>query len=122
MGSRPRLTYPSPYPTAVEAQLSESYQHSKGSGVIPLGQVAIAYDAQQLSRFVGYFEGKIAKEAGRLHNWRGKFWARRFRPIVVSDEPDAQVERLRYLLSQGCKETSWHHPGTGRALPAPRPR
>jgi hypothetical protein len=66
--------------------------------------LAIADDAQQLSSFIGYVEAKIAKEAGRLHNWRECFWPRRFQGIVVSDEPEVQVARLRYLLAQGCKE------------------
>lgn len=41
---------------------------------------------------------------GRLHDWREKFWGRRYRAIVVSDEEDAQLERLVYLLSHGVKE------------------
>ncbi len=61
-------------------------------------------DAEQLSLFMGYLNGNLAKEAGRLHTWRQKFWGRRYRPIVVSDEEEAQVARLRYVLSQGCKE------------------
>ena len=39
-----------------------------------------------------------------MHKWRDKIWSRRFRPILVSDEPEAQIERLLYLLSHGCKE------------------
>ncbi len=61
-------------------------------------------DAEQLARFMGYFNGNLAKEAGRLHAWRERFWGRRYRAIVVSDEEQAQVRRLHYLLSQGCKE------------------
>ena len=61
-------------------------------------------DANQLALFMGYLNGNLAKEAGRLHAWREKLWGRRYRPIAVSDEPSAQVDRLRYLLSQGCKE------------------
>ena len=60
--------------------------------------------ARQLSYFMGYFNGNLAKEAGRLHRWREKFWGRRYRDIPVSFEPEAQIDRLRYLLEQGCKE------------------
>ena len=28
-------------------------------------------DAQQLARFMGFVNGNLAKEAGRLHRWRG---------------------------------------------------
>lgn len=61
-------------------------------------------DAEQLARFMGYLNGNLAKEAGRLHGWREKFWGRRYSAIPVSDEEAAQVARLRYLLEQGCKE------------------
>lgn len=61
-------------------------------------------DAQQLAGFMGYVNGNIAREAGRLHQWKEKFWGRRYRVVVVSDEPEAQVARLRYLLENGCKE------------------
>ena len=60
--------------------------------------------ARQLAKFVGYFQGNLAKEAGRLHRWRGPFWHRRYQHIVVSDEPEAQVARLRYIMANSCKE------------------
>ena len=46
-----------------------------------------------------YLDGNLAKEAGRLHGWREKFWGRPYAHVVVSDEPEAQEQRLRYLLS-----------------------
>jgi REP element-mobilizing transposase RayT len=60
-------------------------------------------DAQALSKFMEYVNGNIAKEAGRMHGWKDKFWARRYQAIVVADEA-AQQDRLRYILSHGCKE------------------
>ena len=59
---------------------------------------------EQLSGFMQYFKGNLAREAGRLSGWREKFWGRRYRPIQVSDEETAQVARLRYILAQACKE------------------
>lgn len=61
-------------------------------------------NALHLARFMNYVNANIAKEAGRLHGWREKFWGRRYRAIVISDEEAAQTARLRYLLQQGCKE------------------
>jgi REP element-mobilizing transposase RayT len=61
-------------------------------------------DALQLARFMNYLNSNLAREAGRLYRWREKFWGRRYQAIVVSEEEVAQVSRLRYLLSQGCKE------------------
>jgi len=58
----------------------------------------------QLSGFMQYFKANLAKEAGRLYGWREKIWGRRYRPIQVSDEEEALVGRLRYILSQACKE------------------
>ncbi len=61
-------------------------------------------DAQQLARFMNHLASKLAREAGRLHGWRERVWGRRYQAIPVSEEEVAQVQRLRYLLSHGCKE------------------
>ena len=37
-----------------------------------------------------YVAGNIAREVGRLHDWREKLWSRRYRSIVVSDEEEAK--------------------------------
>src|SRR5688572_5363502 len=61
-------------------------------------------DAERMSRFVGYVNTNIAKEAGKLAQWREKFWSRRYQHIVVTEEEAAQVARMKYLLSHGAKE------------------
>jgi len=61
-------------------------------------------DAQQLSKFMNYFNSNLAREAGRLVRWREKFWGRRFQAVIVSDEEEAQVGRPAYVLAQGVKE------------------
>ena len=60
--------------------------------------------ALQMAQFIAYFQGNLAKEAGRLYNWRGPFWHRRYQHILVSEEEGAQVARLRYILANSCKE------------------
>lgn len=60
--------------------------------------------AQQLARFMNYLNSNLAREAGRLHDWKEKFWGRRYQAIVISAEERAQVNRLHYVLSHGCKE------------------
>jgi REP element-mobilizing transposase RayT len=82
----------------------------------PVGLVAFAFasghyhlllrveDTRQLSMFMNHFNSNLAREAGRLAQWREKFWARRFQAIPISDEPEAQIERLAYVLAHGCKE------------------
>ena len=61
-------------------------------------------DSQQLSRFMGYFLSKLAREVTRLTGWRDKVFARRYQAIPVSEEERAQIGRLIYILSNGCKE------------------
>lgn len=51
-----------------------------------------------------FLNSNLAREGGRRHDWRERFFGRRYRSIPVSGEDAAQVARLRYLLSQGCKE------------------
>ena len=59
---------------------------------------------QRLSQFMAHLNGNLAKEISRLTGFKEKVWGRRFDPVLVSDEPAAQIGRLKYLLSQGVKE------------------
>lgn len=61
-------------------------------------------DAQQLARFMNYLNSNLAREAGRLVQWREKFWGRRYQAVIVSEEEAAQVARLHYILAHGVKE------------------
>ena len=61
-------------------------------------------DAERMAEFMGYFQTNVAREVGRLRKWRDKIWSRRYEAIVISDELAAQVDRLRYVLSNGVKE------------------
>ncbi len=60
--------------------------------------------AKQLADFQGYIASKIAKEIRRATGWSERIWGRRYASITVSDEPEVQIARLRYLLSHGVKE------------------
>ena len=61
--------------------------------------------AHHLSRIMNFIHSNIARELGRKENsdWRGKFFGRRGRPIIVLSDADVE-SRLRYLLSNGTKE------------------
>lgn len=48
--------------------------------------------------------GHLAREIARLTGWEDKVWSRRYQAILVTDEEAAQVDRLRYLLENSCKE------------------
>ncbi len=65
----------------------------------------VVHDQQQLSRFMHHLGCNLSKEVGgRIRQWRGSFWERRYDAIVVSNEPDKQWQRLRYLVSHSVKE------------------
>ena len=53
---------------------------------------------------MGYFNSKLAREVARSTGWRDKVFSRRYHAILISDEEEAQVGRLVYVLSHGCKE------------------
>ena len=84
-------------------------------------------DAQELGAFVGYLNSNLARELGRLYRWRERFWGRRYRAILVSEEEPAQLDRLDYQLGQACKEglvaSPRHWPGVTwvRAVLSDRP-
>jgi hypothetical protein len=61
-------------------------------------------DAGELSKLMGYFLSKLAREVGRLTGWKEKIFSRRYHAIVISGEEEAQVARLRYQLGHGAKE------------------
>lgn len=56
-----------------------------------------------LSRFMQYFLGNLARKVGRLVDWRGTFWERRFSAEPVLDD-SAMEARLKYILAHGVKE------------------
>lgn len=59
---------------------------------------------EEMSSFMRLVNRALSGEIGKLHDWSGSMWARRYTSIPVSDEPEAQIARLRYLLSHGAKE------------------
>jgi REP element-mobilizing transposase RayT len=61
-------------------------------------------DAHQMASFMRYLNTNLAKEAGRIAEWREKIFSRRYQAVIVSDEAVVQVERFRYILAHGCKE------------------
>jgi hypothetical protein len=59
---------------------------------------------EQMALFMGYLNGNLAKELGRLHGWREKFWGRRYQSIPICLTEEDQIRRYMYLLENGCKE------------------
>jgi REP element-mobilizing transposase RayT len=67
-------------------------------------------DIKTMSRFMNYINSKIARETGKLHGWREKFWGRRYRAIPILDD-QSLVARMKYILAHGCKEGLVKKPG-----------
>ncbi|MEM7314433.1 MAG: hypothetical protein AAF497_14895, partial [Planctomycetota bacterium] len=67
-------------------------------------------NAQQVADFFCLSNSQIAKEVQRLVDWNGGIFTKRYSLIAVTDEPEAQEARLRYLMSQGVKEGLCPHP------------
>ncbi len=60
-------------------------------------------DAGHLARFMNFVNTNLSKELGKLYGIEGpKFQS--YHLIPVSDEEEAQVDRLRYLISNSVKE------------------
>ncbi|MEM1177364.1 MAG: hypothetical protein AAGM22_03395 [Acidobacteriota bacterium] len=59
---------------------------------------------EQMASFACQLKTNLSKEVGRLQDWEGSLFAGRYRAIPLSDEPEIQRQRLRYVLSQGAKE------------------
>ena len=85
----------------------------KLSGVTIHGFVALSshwhcyatYDhPKQMASFHCYLGTNVSKEAGEIHDWSETVFSRRYSHVESSEEPEAQRARLKYLLSQGCKE------------------
>ena len=62
-----------------------------------------APSAIAMSKFMQRLQSDIAIKVGRLVDWRGPFFGRRYSAEPIVDE-EAQVERLIYILSHGVKE------------------
>ncbi len=61
-------------------------------------------DVDQLADFMEFVNGNLAREAGRLCGWRGPLFSDRYHHVPISPEPEALIERLRYVLSNTIKE------------------
>jgi REP element-mobilizing transposase RayT len=66
--------------------------------------LATMRSVEQMSLFSGYLNGNLAKELGRLHDWRERFWGRRYHSCSVKFTEEDQVARFLYILENSCKE------------------
>lgn len=79
--------------------------------VVASNHVHLLVTAQgaDLSVFMQYFLGNVARKVGRLTHWSGALWQRRFSAEAVLDD-EAALGRLEYILAHGVKEGLVRHP------------
>lgn len=63
----------------------------------------VSAEGASLSSFMQYFLGNVARKVGRLTNWSGSLWQRRFSAEAVLDD-EASIGRLEYIIAHGVKE------------------
>jgi len=64
-----------------------------------------ASSVRQMAKFVGFVKSNIAKELGRLHDWKQTFWGGRYYSAPLADDSvEDETARFMYILSNGCKE------------------
>ena len=61
-------------------------------------------DAQRMADFMRYFTQKLSKEVGLLHDWKDSVFPKRYHHVELSEELGVDLARLRYILSNSCKE------------------
>ena len=66
--------------------------------------IASPEDVEQQAAFMGFFTRRLSQLAGRRHDWDGSMFPQRYNAMEISSEPAAQAARLKYVLSNGCKE------------------
>jgi hypothetical protein len=58
------------------------------------------------TRFMGYLNSNLAREVGRLADWREKVWSKRYQAIVVStEEARRSTASARFLRTETAPET-----------------
>jgi hypothetical protein len=66
--------------------------------------LASVVDTTQLARFAGFLNSNLAREIGRLQDWKETLWGRRYQAVLVSGEEEPQVERLLHFARHLCRE------------------
>jgi REP element-mobilizing transposase RayT len=95
----------------VLARAADLFQVELHAFVVTSNHVHLLVTAKgaSLSRFMQYFLCNTSRKVGRLVQWTGSLWQRRFSSEEVLDD-EAALGRLQYILAHGVKEGLVHHP------------
>ena len=61
-------------------------------------------NAKRMADFMRYFTQKLSAEVGLVHDWQGTVFPKRYQHVELSAEPTVDLSRLRYILTNSCKE------------------
>ena len=77
-------------------------------GIVVMGShyhvLATHDDPEVMAGFHCHFNANLSKQVGRSYGWSETVFPNRYHAIELSDEPEVEVARLRYLLANGVKE------------------
>jgi REP element-mobilizing transposase RayT len=68
-----------------------------------------AESSQALAEFMCHFKGNLARELGRIHDWHGSFWKKRYSSEEFLDEAGL-TEVFKYITQNSVKEGLVDHP------------
>ena len=72
--------------------------------------LATFVDAKRMADFMRHFTQKLSKEVKKVHDWDAVVFPKRYRHVELSQEPDIDLARLRYIFRNTCKENLVHSP------------
>ena len=73
--------------------------------------LVVADSAEQVARLLCFIKTNMAKEVGKRFGWTDTvFGSNRMDITEVADDPQIQLERVRYFMEQGVKEGLVPHP------------
>ena len=61
-----------------------------------------AESSQALAEFMCHFKGNLARELGRIHDWHGPFWQKRYSSEEILDEAGF-TEIFKYITQNSVK-------------------
>ena len=74
-----------------------------------------AEKTEHMSQFIGHFKSNLARELGRLHDWHGTMWHKRFSNEEILDE-EALEDIFKYITQNSVKEGLVDHPSEWRGV------
>ena len=68
-----------------------------------------AAKTKHMSRFMSHFKGNLARELGRVHDWHGTLWQKRYSNEEILDKESLE-EVFKYITQNSVKEGLVDHP------------